>query len=426
MELQSEKLKYQVLFFCFYVLMVAEERKKEMTKRNLSPAAAKTELEKCLHCAAKPCQKACPAGCSPCDFIAAAKSGEWQKAALLIREQNPLGEICGLICPDRFCRKACLRAKIDYSVKIPELQAYIMKKAGETELIYPADKALKIAVAGTGPAGMAAAYVLLKSGCSVTFFEKDKIIGGVLNLIPDERLPREVITRTWDGLFQNKNVQINLNTAVSDFRSLLTSGFDGVVIAEGEQKYRCPGIEGEECFVPYTVYLRQPDIYACSGNVAVIGGGAVALDCAATARRLGAANVEMFVRRRLCDMRIDDSEYRELLEIKADVTAMTRVVKAVSQNGKICLYTVKTRFNAVGKLEDIPETVIPRPDFSLVISALGNERTETPFISPKVVYAGDCIKGSSTAVEAVASGKQAAEELLRILQTESNQPDRSL
>lgn len=397
-----------------------------MTKRNLSPAAAKAEMEKCLHCAAKPCRKACPAGCSPCDFIAAAKNGEWKKAAELIRGQNPLGEICGLICPERFCRKACLRAKIDYAVKIPELQTYIMKKAGEFPAMYPEGKNRKIAVVGTGPAGMTAAYVLLKSGFHVTFFEKESRVGGALNLIPEERLPQEVITRTWSGLFQNENVQINLNTAVSDFRSLLSAGFDGVIVAEGEQKCRSLNIEGEECFVPYTDYLRQPEVYGCSGNVAVIGGGAVALDCAATARRNGAANVEMFVRRRLCDMRIDDSEYRELLEIKADVTAMTRVVKAVRQDEKICLYTVKTRFNADGKLEDIPETVIPRPDFSLVISALGNEKAETPFISPQIIYAGDCVHGSSTAVEAVASGKQAAQELLRILQTEPSQPDRSL
>ena len=100
-----------------------------MNKRVLKPAQLKTELEKCLHCAAKPCQKACPVHCSPCDFIAAAKAGNWQKAAELIERQNPLAQTCGLICPDKFCQKACVRANLDKAIKIPAVQAAIMQKA---------------------------------------------------------------------------------------------------------------------------------------------------------------------------------------------------------------------------------------------------------------------------------------------------------
>ena len=87
-----------------------------MNRRVLKPAQLKIELEKCLHCAAKPCLKACPVHCSPCDFIAAAKNGEWQKAAELIESQNPLAQSCGLICPDKFCQKACVRANLDKAI----------------------------------------------------------------------------------------------------------------------------------------------------------------------------------------------------------------------------------------------------------------------------------------------------------------------
>lgn len=386
-----------------------------MNKRVLKPAQLKIELEKCLHCAAKPCQKACPVHCSPCDFIAAAKGGEWQKAAELIESQNPLAQSCGLICPDKFCQKACVRANLDKAIKIPAVQAAIMQKARVenmplAEAVNPNGK--KVAVIGSGPAGIGAAAVLLQQGFSVTVFEKNNQIGGALNLIPQERLPREVIAADWKKFAANPNLTIKLKVQVDNYESLLTQGFEAVIAAVGEQTCRTLNISGEELSVSYVEYLSNPQKYQTGGNVAVVGGGEVALDCALTAKRQGGA-VEMFVRRGLSNMRMGLDDYADLIDNGINVTTMTRVAKIEKQNENLLTaYTVKTRFNADGKLEDIPNTQIARPDFALIILALGSSCRENKTDNPRVIYAGDCVNGGSTAVEAVASGKAAAQKFI--------------
>ena len=97
----------------------------------LNPAQFNAETEKCLQCKTKPCEQACPAHCSPHDFIAAAKNKNFDEAANMILQQNPLAETCGLICPDKFCMNACLRAKIDNPINIPKVQATILQKYRE-------------------------------------------------------------------------------------------------------------------------------------------------------------------------------------------------------------------------------------------------------------------------------------------------------
>lgn len=384
----------------------------------LNAAQFKAETEKCLQCVAKPCEKACPAGVSPHDFILSAREGNFQKAAETILAQNPLAETCGLVCPDKFCQKACLRAHLDCAVNIPAIQAFIMQKYRQTAqdtTVAKNSKAQKIAVIGSGPAAIGAVHILLKNGFKVEVFEQKSVLGGALNLIPKARLPREIINADWQRLAQNPNLIIHIEQKISSFENLLNQGFVGVIAATGENKFRSLGVEGENFALTYAEYLSEPQKYAVSGNVAVIGGGAVATDCAVTAKTLGANNVEMFVRRRLSDMRITQAERNFLFENQTDITTMTRVTKIISENGKFALYTCKTRFNADGKLEDIPQTEVKRPDFELIISALGSQPENLPENSENIVYAGDCLTGSSTAVEAVASGKQAALQLIKNL-----------
>lgn len=385
-------------------------------KHYLNKAQLKAELEKCLHCPSKPCLKACPIGCNPHDFIEAANTGDLEKAARLILENNPLGQTCGLVCPEGFCMKACLRAKIDHAIKIPAVQATILsevRKKGLCPLEKQAENGLQIAVAGSGPAGMAAAAFLSRKGCRVTVFEQEDKVGGAMKLIPDFRLAYADILQDWENINSFGGIDLKLESKVEDFEALLAQGFDGVIAAIGEAESAHLGIEGEEHSITYFDYLKNPEKFVVSGNAAIIGGGAVAVDCAVTAKRQGADYVEMIVRRRVPDMRITAEERNTLLEHEVDITSMTRLCKIEKEAGGLMLHTCKTRF-VDGKLQDIPGAVIKRPGFALVVMAVGSRRPEIKE-NERIIYAGDCVSGASTVVEAAASGKRAAEQLVQFL-----------
>lgn len=388
-----------------------------MTGLYLNKAQFAAELEKCLQCKAKPCENACPVHCSPHDFIAAAKSGNVQLAAKLIDKQNPLGETCGLICPDKFCQQACLRRYLDAPIQIPAVQAEIMRQARENRLFgaiaAPEPNGKKIAVIGAGPAGIGAAFELIKNGFGVTVFERRSSVGGALNLIPSERLPQEITAYGWQRLMTSGALEMKFDFAVESYDLLLQYGFSAVVVAVGEQKSRTLGIVGEEFCIDYTKYLQNPKKYATVGNVAIIGGGAAAVDCAVTAVKQGAKHTEMFVRRSLSDMRITAKERKLLLENRVDISTMTRPVKIEKNSGEtIIVHTCKTQFDAKGRLTDIPYTEIARGGFDYIILALGSIRDGEPCESENIYYAGDFIMGGSTAVEAIASGKKAAEAIV--------------
>ena len=383
-----------------------------MSELYLNKAQFAAELEKCLQCKSKPCTVACPVKCSPHDFIKAAKEGDMKAAAEIIAGKNPLGETCGLICPDKFCVCACLRKHIDAPIRIPAVQAEIMRSARENKLMTAAKKpkfnGKRIAVVGSGPAGMGAAVKLAQAGFGVTVFEKESVVGGALNLIPAERLPRKIIAEEWQKLCDDYGLEIKLNAQIDNYETLLQKGFAAVIAATGEQKSRALGIEGENLAVDYQQYLQNPQKYHSEGNIAVVGGGAAAVDCAITAARQGAKHTEMFVRRGLSHMRITEKERKSLLEAQVDITTMTRVTKIEKNGTDLTVYTCKTRFNAENKLEDIPQTEIARNGFDYVILALGSTRGEEIRESEKIFYAGDVLNGSSTAVEALASGQQTA------------------
>ena len=157
-------------------------------------------------------------------------------------------------------------------------------------------KSQKLAIIGSGPAGISAASVLLKAGYMVEVFEKSSILGGALNMIPDIRLPKEIINAEWLNLVQHFPLIINTNHEINNPRSLLSQGFSGVIVAIGENKYRKLDIDGEILTINYNEYLLNPEKYKEFNNVAVVGGGAAAVDCTTTAHLNGAKKIEMFVR----------------------------------------------------------------------------------------------------------------------------------
>lgn len=374
----------------------------------LNKAQLKAELDRCLNCKTQPCMHACPVNCSPQEFINHAKEGDFDGAVKTILRNNPLGQTCGLICPDKFCMKACIRNRIDFAVNIPKVQATILEnyRREKESFSHITPNGIKVAIIGAGPAGLAASSVLAKSGCKVVLFEGRHQIGGALNLIPDERLPHEVIEKDWSYIFNPDLVELKLNHKVTDVLAL-KSEFDWVIVASGEQNLVNLGIAGEEYAVSYMEYLSNPQQYATTGKVAIIGGGNVAADCAFTAKAGGAAEVEMFVRRRISDMRISKAEYLELLEREIDISAMTSPDKIEPDSDKFALYVHKNRFHD-GKLTALENSSLKLSGFSLVIKAIGS-RADSKIEDERIIYAGDCKTGGSTIVEAISSGMAAAE-----------------
>lgn len=390
-----------------------------MGKLYLNKAQLDAELFKCLNCAAKPCTKACPAGCSPQEFIQQAKAGNFAGAVKSICQKNPLGHTCGLICPDHFCMKACLRGKIDHPINIPLVQATLISKYRQdmTDTDKAPDNGKRIAIVGAGPAGMAAAWALIKKGYSVKLFEKSDKVGGALNLIPDYRLPFEVIEDDWNYIKQTGHAEIEFNCLIDKPSQLIEQGFAGVIMAVGEQNGINLGVDGEENVVAYADYLLYPQKYATTGNVGIIGGGNVAADCAVTAKSAGAANVSVFVRRKIYDMKVTQKERQELIDAQIDLVTTTRVCRVEKNNGRLDIYTCSTEQTESG-YKDIENSTIRRGGFDLVIKAIGS-RAEKPVEDKRIIYAGDCKTGGSTVVEAVASGLAAAQQLHNQLEGEN-------
>ena len=379
-----------------------------VTKHYLTKTQLDAEVYKCLNCRTRPCMSACPVNCCPQEFIQHIKNNDFEEAIHSICKNNPMGHTCGLICPDNFCMKACLRGNIDHPINIPLIQATLIHKyrkiSSETKKNHQNGK--KIAIVGAGPAGLASTWFLIKQGYKVKIFEKSDKVGGALNLIPDFRLPYKVIEDDWNYIKSMGDGEIEFNCLINNPKNLLSLGFDGVIMAIGEQNSINLGVDGEEYIVSYYDYLKNPAQYEKCRKIAVIGGGNVACDCVLTAKRLGAKDVSMFIRRKIFDMRITKNEMSELLDKQIDLIPTTRITKVQKDNNKFNIYTCTTQQSKNG-YTDIENSIIKRNDYDLIIKAIGS-KSDKHIDHELIVYAGDWNIGGSTIVEAVASGIDSA------------------
>lgn len=375
----------------------------------MTPEELQKELNRCLGCKVKPCEKACPLGVSPHDFIAFAKGGDFKSAAADIAKRNPLPQTCGLVCPDRFCQASCIRKRIDSAIEIPCLQAKIMQKGGLPELALPDSNNKRACIIGGGPAGLGALFEFLQNGWSVDIYEKENQLGGAARLIPPYRLPPEVLDAEINRLISNERVHVYLNQKITDYESMRRQ-YDAVVLALGEPKRRTLGAIGEEQSLDYHRYLSTPASYAYK-KVAIVGGGEVALDCAVTLKKQGAEVVEMFVRRRQEDMRIMAKDFTELAQHQVVIRALSSITEIRPNGNQYDLTVINNRINEQGKAEAIQNSTYNLTGYDKVIMALGSYFPKED-LPQDIPYAGDMTGHCGTIVEAIASGRATAKQII--------------
>ncbi|MBU2468901.1 MAG: FAD-dependent oxidoreductase [Proteobacteria bacterium] len=401
----------------------------------------------CLRPLVAPCHSGCPAGIDIPSFMALVGQGKHREAVAVIRRDNPLPYICGLVCPAP-CERSCLRAEMDQPISIRAMKAVAARHALD-EGGYPKPQVSpstgkKAAVIGGGPAGLTTAFFLAIQGHEVALFEAQEVMGGTTFLgIPAYRLPREVIEAEAKAIAE-VGVEIKTGQALGrDFtlEQLREQGFDAVFLGIGAHEGYRLGIAGEQDFPQVhdaITFLRGVSLGTQgppAQRVVVVGGGNAAMDAARTCRRLG-CEVSISYRRTRAEMPAHDEEIDDALAEGIEIAFLTIPMEVVGEGGQVtglkCLRAELGPPDASGRRRPQP---VPDSEFIMpagaVIAAI-SQRPDLACLGPwaqdasicaKTVNAdpatgqtalgwlfagGDAVTGPATVVEAVAAGKRAA------------------
>ena len=293
-----------------------------------------------------PCKTECPAHIAVQGYIKLASQGRYKEALELIKRENPFPAVCGRICP-RKCESACTRGDIDDPIAIDEIKKFVAEQDLNAENRYLPkiknnyDK--KIAVVGSGPAGLSCAFYLAIDGYKVTVFEKERVLGGMLTLgIPSFRLEKEVINAEIDvlrelGVEFKTQVEVGKDITLEELRK---EGYEAFYLAIGAQAGRKLGIEGEEAegVITGVDFLRKVNLgeeLDLKENVLVIGGGNVAIDVARTAARVGGKNISIFCLESAEEMPALKEEIEETLSEGIKINNSWGPKRIITENGKV-------------------------------------------------------------------------------------------
>ena len=422
------------------------------------------EAQRCQDCRHKPCVEGCPVNVKIPDFIRLLKKGDARAAYDVIRQDNALPAICGRVCPQETqCEARCVRGVRGEPVGIGRLERYAAdtamaeEAAGEAKVNAENAKA-RVAVVGSGPAGLSCAGELNRMGYDVTIFEALHAPGGVLVYgIPEFRLPKQLVRREIDGL-ERAGVKIVTNAVIGKsitLNELLEEeGFSAAFVGSGAGLPRFQNIEGEQLSGVYSAneFLTRVNLMKAyrfpeyltpvraGKRVAVVGGGNVAMDAARCALRLGAEKVMIVYRRGEEEMPARREEIEHAREEGVEFALLTNPVKFTGdENGSVtgmtCVRMALGEPDASGRRRPAP---VPGSEFETEIScaviAIGNSpnpliaqttpgletqkwggivvKGDTLATSVPGVYAGgDAVTGAATVILAMGAGKKAAREI---------------
>ena len=385
-----------------------------------------------------PCKAECPAHVPVQGYIKLAAQGRYTEALELIKKENPFPAVCGRIC-NKACEDACTRGSVDAPIAIDDIKKFIAGKDLEAEhrfvpkMVNQTGKPYeeKIAVIGSGPAGLTCAYYLALKGYPVTVFEKEKELGGMLTLgIPSFRLERDVIRAEID-ILRDLGVQFKTGVAVGTditLDALRAEGFKAFYLAVGASrgaKLRCPGEElpGVMTGIDFLRAVNLGEAPAIGTSVAVIGGGNVAIDVARAAVRLG-AEVTVVYRRDRDSMPAADDEIAEAAEegvsfrflaspaeILGDGKAETLKIELMElRDGKPAGTGVYETMNVSAVLSAVGQE-IELNGISVDTGAKGTVTVSLPSFQTSeadVFAGGDVVTGPKFAIDAIAAGKEGA------------------
>ncbi len=398
-----------------------------------------------------PCKEACPLEINIPELIRHIKEGNYYKAVKVLKDKSPFSRVLSYIC-HRPCEKSCRRGYVNESVAIKGLKFYALKMLDETlnvnhenkkRIPRVGNKKKKIAIIGGGPSGLTAAYFLTKLNLEVTVFEKEVSLGGMMRVaIPYFRLPREILDSEIEAIIHS-GVDVKLNHEVLELETLKEQGFSAILIAIGANKPVWPkgvprGLAGLYTAVDFLRKFNLGEKFTIGDSVVVIGGGLSAVDCALTAKRLGAKAVSLFCLEDKTELTWgrEEIEALESKEVKINTRLYLKEIIAKNhkwemifqkiegflfENGEIkVLYpqkeTVKvicdTVIFAIGQLPEVPDS------FGLKIKNNGTlEIDPHTFLTSKegVFACGDVVYGMRSVSDACGQGRKAAYAIAKYL-----------
>ncbi|UCH62755.1 MAG: FAD-dependent oxidoreductase [Fidelibacterota bacterium] len=402
-----------------------------------------------------PCTRACPAGVNVKAYVSLIATGRFHEALEVVRQRNPLPGICGRVCTHP-CEAVCNLGEIDSPVAVCWLKRFV----ADYELAHPQaipepisrTRKEKVAIVGSGPAGLTAANDLVRLGFGVTVFEALPVAGGMLVAgIPAYRLPRDIV-ETEIAAIEHLGVEIKTNKPISGEKAidqLFDGGYSAVFLAIGAHKGLKLGVPGEDEFkgiIDCITFLNEVNLSKGKkpgDKVIVIGGGSSAVDSARTALRLGSDEVYIVYRRSRKEMPAHEAEISAAEQEGVKLHYLAAPVNILGENGKVtgmeCQKMKLGKPDSSGRRRPVPiegsefvvqaDTIITAisqgPDLTNLPGDQGVELTRWNTFAaeeesmatsrPGVFAGGDAVTGPSTVIDAIAAGHVAARSIVRYL-----------